>query len=931
IVTDNRCDTATTYALGAGIFAMSNSVIENCIITRNRIETNADNRGGGIDARNSTLRNCIIRNNHCTGGPNGSGGGIYSYQNVVEDCYIGENVCKAAGDATGGGIYTYNSQVDRVVVRQNRVEGHEALGGGVYVWLGAVKNGLIFENEGHAVSTAKGGGGYLQNGALLHCTVSGNELYSPQNFNHGIRSSGGSVMNSIIYFNGASEPGASSPNYTGKSGAAIASSCAWPQPSGSGNIGSDPQFVNRASGVLRLEQTSPCIDTASPSYVSALDAFGHVRPSDGDGNGSVLPDMGAIEYLEIGYDVMIRKTGLSEVATNTAMQYSIVVSNSGPQTASGVVVTDALPAEVTFISASAGGAYAGHEVVFTLDPMTAGATTTLTVSVHSPLAPGVITNHALVDGGISDLFNLDVEASWVTEVNLYDLSVVNTGPAWVESNTVFNYSLVVSNAGPGRASGVTLDNLLPDDVQFQSASASHLLASQNVIISLDDLVAGASTTVTISAMSPPEAGTMLNAVQLSAAGDTNEANNSDGWLTEIATYDVSITMSGPSVVETNTAFSYTFEIENAGMGIARSLVVTDPLPPALTLLSVPADCVFVGGQLICSFPELTAGSSTTVQIDVRAPTTPLHVTNQITLSSSPGDTHPSNNFDQVATFCAAFATRYVNVNNPSPSPPYLTWATAANEIQSAVDLSIDFDRVLVSNGTYEVSSTVRITNGIAVSSVNGPETTWIDGNYSTRCVWLDHPDAALEGFTVRRGYPGRYEFLGGGIYLPRGRVSDCIINSNVLSDATFCAALCGGGIFADIGTVVENCVISENAIDEAAEGNGAGLYAVGATIRNCLIRDNVLTNAWTLRGAGAYIRDNSVLLDSVIEGNGLHHPRMRRGDGGGLYTENSTVRDTRVSGNLCYERGGGIYAIDSRLDRVVVNGNRAGVVDRDDG
>ena len=44
------------------------------------------------------------------------------------------------------------------------------------------------------------------------------------------------------------------------------------------------------------------------------------------------------------------------------------------------------------------------------------------------------------------------------------------------------------------------------------------------------------------------------------------------------------------------------------------------------------------------------------------------------------------------------AVHYVDLNSPSPSPPYTNWASAARIIQDAVDAAAAGDEIVVTNG-----------------------------------------------------------------------------------------------------------------------------------------------------------------------------------------------------------------------------------------
>src|SRR5467141_2418768 len=46
------------------------------------------------------------------------------------------------------------------------------------------------------------------------------------------------------------------------------------------------------------------------------------------------------------------------------------------------------------------------------------------------------------------------------------------------------------------------------------------------------------------------------------------------------------------------------------------------------------------------------------------------------------------------------AVRYVDVNSTNGTPPYTTWATAATNIQAAVDYAVAGDEIVVTNGIY---------------------------------------------------------------------------------------------------------------------------------------------------------------------------------------------------------------------------------------
>lgn len=89
----NGCTRAGGY--GGGIYAATNSVVSNCVIT-----TNQASYGGGIyAASNSHIANCMISSSQS----GGWGGGVYIRGGAMLNCTIVSNFVNATGGNNGGG------------------------------------------------------------------------------------------------------------------------------------------------------------------------------------------------------------------------------------------------------------------------------------------------------------------------------------------------------------------------------------------------------------------------------------------------------------------------------------------------------------------------------------------------------------------------------------------------------------------------------------------------------------------------------------------------------------------------------------------------------------------------------------------------------------------------------------------------------------
>jgi uncharacterized repeat protein (TIGR01451 family) len=97
----------------------------------------------------------------------------------------------------------------------------------------------------------------------------------------------------------------------------------------------------------------------------------------------------------VGTDLSITKSDNPDPLTaGNDITYTIQVQNQGPNNASNVVVTDSLPVDVDFVSATGGICQIGDfsEVSCELGQVNAGTTATLTIVVKTK-TQGTILNH----------------------------------------------------------------------------------------------------------------------------------------------------------------------------------------------------------------------------------------------------------------------------------------------------------------------------------------------------------------------------------------------------------------------------------------------------------------------------------------------------------------------------------------------------------
>ena len=281
------------FEKGGGVFFSHGGEMSDCTVSSNGFNSFLVGQGGGLflDGGGLCSDSRFFYNNGVWGG------GIYFNDGgAVSNALILENSARSGGmtitPREGGGAYIREAGL----LAACQILGNEAgQGAGVFCTNGGMLvNCLIQGNAaaGHPDSS-DGGGLYLaEDGTANHCTIAGN---SAEGWGGGLRmENGGSVFNSIVYFNTA----ATGSNVLAAGSGFLMDYCCSAPASGAGthNTGLNPQFVNYATGNLHLSQVSPCIDSGDDRPSILADLEGNPRPLNGNENSTTNWDMGAYEF-----------------------------------------------------------------------------------------------------------------------------------------------------------------------------------------------------------------------------------------------------------------------------------------------------------------------------------------------------------------------------------------------------------------------------------------------------------------------------------------------------------------------------------------------------------------------------------------------------------------------------------------------------------
>jgi uncharacterized repeat protein (TIGR01451 family) len=348
-------------------------------------------------------------------------------------------------------------------------------------------------------------------------------------------------------------------------------------------------------------------------------------------------------------DLSIAKTGdPNPVYAGQEVLYELTAHNGGQMVAQGVVVTDTLPPELTYVTDTggctlgAGTGPGGEDQLFCdLGDLAPDSSRSVQVLVRVPpdavATEGdgtlVVTNEAEVGGTLDSYPDNDVTTYGTVVRDLADLGVTKLSQpdTTIQAGETFTYTLVVDNLGPSYARNVTLQDdilatdgfILLDVVEDPSRGADACTVVGGTLVECElneplepqGVAPGNGRWTVEIVVQADEAQAVSNLASVrsadpdgpsgpdTATADPNTANNEDsGFVSVTAAADLEMAKSAvgqvqldgqpggafalqPDAVTAGGHLTYTLVVTNHGPSTAENVAVEDRLPAGIEAVS----------------------------------------------------------------------------------------------------------------------------------------------------------------------------------------------------------------------------------------------------------------------------------------------------------------------------------------------------------
>ncbi|GAA4311068.1 hypothetical protein GCM10023183_29580 [Nibribacter koreensis] len=339
-----------------------------------------------------------------------------------------------------------------------------------------------------------------------------------------------------------------------------------------------------------------------------------------------------------------------------ALRYTITARNLGPNTATGVRITDVLPvAQIDLVGAVtvSTGTYNATTGIWTIGNLGVGQTETMTVNATIKTT-GTIVNTAIITGdqvderpesNTSTVITIvgggtgnPSEATDLEVVKAVDKTRANVGDA-------LRYDVTIKNNGPSNATGVLVVDVLPLGQLSLVGTPTVSKGTYNVangVWTVGNLASGETATFTVNS-TITTAGTIVNTATIRGnEADQVPGNNSSTVITVVPTTGAGVANLAISKsvdraeVTLGEQVVFTLRATNAGPSAATGVTVKDVLPAGFTFVSASPAAEYDATTGVWTIGNLAVGA-TGRELRITATTTQVGRLRNVAVIKGGGD------------------------------------------------------------------------------------------------------------------------------------------------------------------------------------------------------------------------------------------------------------------------------------------------------
>jgi uncharacterized repeat protein (TIGR01451 family) len=369
-------------------------------------------------------------------------------------------------------------------------------------------------------------------------------------------------------------------------------------------------WVITLTGQITSSASSPFINTA---YATATIATALANDS-----------VSTTPLIQVGLQVTKTATP-TQGAAGELITYTILAGNRGPSDASTAIITDRLPAELTFISATPGYQLAADVITFTLSNLRSGQQRPVTITgrIDAALPTNtVVTNTAYLSSPLTPT----IASSQVTRTitTRASLSVTKLAPAMAPAGTPFSYTLVITNDGPSVAPTVQVTDQLPISLTYLSqagaepALAGFASAGQLLTWTLAaDMTPLATQIITFNVQVTDNVDSLVSIANTAYASTTIAAALAEGSAVTQLQPRGSLALTKTVLTANPIAGSditYGLTVTNLGPSPAPAVTITDDWPVVIAYTSSSGCTAPFNSVITCTGGSLAVGASWEITI-----------------------------------------------------------------------------------------------------------------------------------------------------------------------------------------------------------------------------------------------------------------------------------------------------------------------------